>query len=302
MPPMRTIWKMSSAEPAATYPAEPSTGARGGLHPVQVAGAEPDFMVDDEDDGFDWDFAQPPESASDPVGTPAGAAASPDLTPDFSHEPPEREASATAEPAPPIELAAIAAPASADAEQPEQDEQPAPGAAALLAEQPELVEQRAPAEPVPAREKAPSWYWPAAMALLVAVVVALLFVVRQQLDAPPAAPAPMPAAEAPLEPKASFPVSPVYEPEAPAPVPQVRAAPISPPPPAAATTASRTAPHKQKAAAAAPQSKRQRPPRRAQAQQPAVAPADTISCILPGGQETQASYSSCRARGGVIYR
>jgi hypothetical protein len=139
------------------------------------------------------------------------------------------------------------------------------------------------------------------MALLVAAVVALLFVVREQMDAPRPPAAPEFVAEEPFEPAAGFPSSPVFEPEPPAPLPQVQAAPPPAKAPVAAPAAPRTAPPKQKATAAT-QNKRQRPPRRAQAQQPAAAPADAISCILPGGQEVQTSYPSCRARGGVIYR
>lgn len=289
---MRTIWKMSSADPAANYPGEPSTSARGGLHPVQAAGADPDFMVDDEDDGFDWDFAQPPERTADQRNSET-AVASPQLPP----EPAEPDAIAVEETAPPTETALIGVAARADAAQPERDAQPEQAGAA---EQPVLAEQPVPAEQSRASCRAQSWRWPVAMALVVAAVVALLFVVREQMDAPPTAAVPEFVAEEPFEPAAGFPSSPVFEPEPLAPPPQVQAVPA--PAPTAATAAQRSAPPKQKAAQAATQNKRQRPPRRAQAQQPAAAPADAISCILPGGQEVQTSYPSCRARGGVIYR
>ena len=297
---MRTIWKMSSAEPAANYPAEPSTSARGGLHPVQAAGAEPDFMLDDEDDGFDWNFAQPPEPTPAPTSTGAAAGRDPDPSTEFPHEPAEPDAVAAEEPVPQPELALIGAAPDGDAEQPELDVPPTQAVPAAPAEQSLLAEEHVPAEKIRASSKAPSWRWPVAMALVVAAVVALLFIVREQMDAPLPAAAPEFAVEEPFEPAAGFPTSPVFEPEPLAPLPQVKAAP--PPPPAAATAAPRNAPPKPKVAATAPQNKRQRPPRRAQAQQPAAAPADAISCILPGGQEVQASYPSCRSRGGVIYR
>lgn len=299
---MRTIWKMSSAEPAANYPAEPSTSARGGLHPVQAAGAEADFMADDEDDGFDWDFGQPPEPRADQKATEAALGRDPDPDPSLQSppEPTEPDAVAAEEPAPQVELPLIDPAVGDDAEQPQLDEPPMEGPPAGPAEQSLLAEQPVAAEQSRPSGKAPSWRWPAAMALLVAAVVALLFVVREQLDAPRTAAAPEFAVDEPFEPAAGFPTSPVFEPEPLAPLPQVKAAP--PPPPAAATAPSRKEQPKQKAAAAPPQNKRQRPPRRAQAQQPAAAAADAISCILPGGQEVQASYSSCRARGGVIYR
>jgi hypothetical protein len=294
---MRTIWKMSSAEPAANYPPVPSTSARG-LHPVQAAGDSPDFMVDDEDDGFDWDFAQPPERTAAQSNSDAVVRRDPDPSQDVTPESAEPDVVAAVEPEPQVEAALIGAAARADAEQPKLAEPPklaAPAEQALLAEQP------IPAERTRASGKAPSWLWPAAMALLVAAVVALLFVVREQMDAPRPPAAPEFVAEEPFEPAAGFPSSPVFEPEPPAPLPQVQAAPPPAKAPVAAPAAPRTAPPKQKATAAT-QNKRQRPPRRAQAQQPAAAPADAISCILPGGQEVQTSYPSCRARGGVIYR
>lgn len=294
---MRTIWKMSRAEPAANYPSVPSASARGGPHPVQAAGADPDFMVDDEDDGFDWDFAQPPERTAAQRNSEAAVRRDPEPSPQLAPEPAEPGANTAEEPGTPTETALIAA-ARADAEQSQLDEAPTPAAPA---EQPLLGEQPIPAERTPASGKAPSWRWPAAMALLVAAVVALLFVVREQMDAPPTA-APEFVAEEPFEPAAGFPTSSVFEPEPLAPLPQVKPAPPRPPVPGTVTAAPRKAPPKQKATSAPPQTKRQRPPRRAQAQQPAAAAADAISCILPGGQEVQASYSSCRARGGVIYR
>jgi len=296
---MRTIWKMSSAEPAANYPGEPSTSARG-LHPVQAAGADPDFMVDDEDDGFDWDFAQPPERTADQRNSETAVGRDPEPSPQLPPEPAEPDAIAAAEPSPPTEAALIGVAARADAAQPERDEQPEKAGPAAPAEQPVLAEQLVLVERTRASGKAPSWRWPVAMALLVAAVVALLFVVREQMDAPPTAAVPEFVAEEPFEPAAGFPSSPVFEPEPLAPPPQVQAVPA--PAPTAATAAQRSAPPKQKAAQAATQNKRQRPPRRAQAQQPAAAPADAISCILPGGQEVQTSYPSCRGRGGVIYR
>lgn len=294
---MRTIWKMSSADPAANYPGEPSTSARGGLHPVQAAGADPDFMVDDEDDGFDWDFAQPPERTADQRNSETAVGRDPEPSPQLPPEPAEPDAIAVEETAPPTETALIGVAARADAAQPERDAQPEQAGAA---EQPVLAEQPVPAEQSRASCRAQSWRWPVAMALVVAAVVALLFVVREQMDAPPTAAVPEFVAEEPFEPAAGFPSSPVFEPEPLAPPPQVQAVPA--PAPTAATAAQRSAPPKQKAAQAATQNKRQRPPRRAQAQQPAAAPADAISCILPGGQEVQTSYPSCRARGGVIYR
>lgn len=293
---MRTIWKMSSAEPAANYPSEPSTSARG-LHPVQAAGADPDFMVDDEDDGFDWDLAQPPERAADQRNSETAVGRDPEPSSQLPPEPAEPDAIAAEEPASPTETALIGVAARADAAQPERDEQPEQ---AGPAEQPVLAEQPVPAEQSRASGRAQTWRWPVAMALVVAAVVALLFVVREQMDAPPTAAVPEFVAEDPFEPAAGFPSSPVFEPEPLAPPPQVQAVPA--PAPTATTAAQRSAPPKQKAAQAATQNKRQRPPRRTQAQQPAAAPADAISCILPGGQEVQTSYPACRARGGVIYR
>ena len=302
---MRTIWKMSSAQPAANYPAEPSTSAQGGLHPVQAAGAEADFMVDDEDDGFDWDSAQPPEPTPGPTSIAAAVTGGdPDSSPALPQEPAEADTIAPQEPAPTTEAAPICAAARAAAEQPERDEPPAQAEPTTAAEQPEPAERLVLLERTRASGKPPYWRWPAAMALLVAAVVALLFFVREQMDAPRTAAVPEFAAEEPLEPTAGFP-TPVFEPEPVAPLPQVQAPQVQaapPPAPTAATPAPRSAPPKQKAVQAAPQTKRQRPPRRARAQQPAAAPADAISCILPSGQEVQASYPSCRARGGVIYR
>ena len=325
---MRTIWKMSSAEPAANYPAEASASAQGGLHPVQAAGAEPDFMVDDEDDGFEWNVAQQPESTADRSSADAATGGDPDLNPDIPHEPAGPDTAAPEESAPPTELALIDAAAGAETEQPEPDEPPTQAASAAPAEPPVLAERLVLVERTRPGGKPPSWRWPAAMAIVVAAVVALLFIVRERMDAPRPAAAPEFAAQEPFEPDAGFPAAPVDAPEAAAPLPQVRAAPapapiaaattaVPPgapskqkaaeapapaPAPTAATAAPRTAPPKQKAAPAATPKKRQRPSRRAHAQQPAATPADAISCILPGGQEVQTSYPSCRARGGVIYR
>jgi hypothetical protein len=292
---MRTIWKMSSAEPAADYPPVPSTSARG-LHPVQAAGTDPDFMVDDEDDGFDWDFAQPPERTAAQRNSEAAVRRDPDPSPELPPESAEPDVVAAEEPEPEVDPALIVAAARADDQRPQRDE---PARQAVQAEQPLLAEQLIPADRTRASGKAPAWRWPAAMALVVAAVVGLLFVVREQMDAPRPAAAPEFVAEEPFEPAASFPSSPVFEPEPLVPLPPVQAAPPVKPP-AAAPAARRSAPPK--AAPAAAQNKRQRPPRRAQAQRPAAAAADVISCILPGGQEVETSYPSCRARGGVIYR
>ncbi|MDB5698983.1 MAG: hypothetical protein JWN69_1787 [Alphaproteobacteria bacterium] len=296
---MRTIWKMSSAEPAANYPAEPLAQPSGkspdGLHlPMQADGAQPDFMVDDdEDDGFDWNF----ESAAPPARVTPDPRPGPSLSLSPASEAEQSVSTPVGEPGAAVLL--DPGPMPEPASQPELPEEPG------LVAQPELVEQPGLPEPAQASEKkVPSLQWPAAMALLVAAVVVLLFFARQWLDAPQPAPAPAVADEA-FEPTASFPPSPMIEtgpmPAAPLASPSLKAAP--PALPAAPIDVRRVPAPKQKAAEARPRRERQRPPRRrAQARQPVAALVATISCILPGGEEVQTSYPSCRARGGVIYR
>jgi len=105
---------------------------------------------------------------------------------------------------------------------------------------------------------------------------------------PAAAASPLPPAPAP--PRASV---------GPAPAPVTRAAEPSRP----ALPVVRTAPaRRQVAQAERPRPARRQATRTANASAAAPARADTITCILPSGQDVAMSQAACRARSGLIYR